>query len=708
MEIMSFRDVDVNFSYETGKDDPLNRFYIPVLAESISYDRIAGFFTSSSLAVAARGIAGLIRNNGQMRIISCPRFDKNDIDIMNRVVNNPEEYLSNHLLSELVKIENEFQRDHLQALGWMLANGYLEMKIALVKGKNGEAIDYDSLFHQKIGIMTDKEGNRLSFSGSINETSSAWLTNIEEFKVFKSWEAGQDSYLEADIARFNEFWRGIRENVEIITLPRAVYDKILEIGKGFSQEHIVAKEYIDIREKSEIKNRLNLFAYQKDALEQWKENDFQLMFEMATGTGKTRTAIACMTRFMKMELAGLVIIACPQSTLSLQWKSEIEALGIEASAVIIADGSHKWREQLKKELNLLSLGFHKHAIVYTTHATASNEDFISIIDSNISKTQVCFIGDEAHGLGAFKTKNALLEKYRYRVGLSATPIRWFDEYGTQILKNYFGGNSFCFTIAQAQTTINPLTNKPFLVEFEYYPVFISLTDKEIETYQMLSSRIKKMASYSKDSDKYQSKLERLLYERANIEKNAELKYDALIQILNRQDVNNTLIFTSDVQIDETMCILEEKHIMAHRFTQEQKTTPNRKLGGKSERQYLIDKFKEGAYNVLVAIKCLDEGIDIPVAETAIIMASSTNPREYIQRIGRVIRQSKGKERAYIYDFTIEPDFARIKDPDLIEFEKYIFEKELVRIKDMSKNSINNADVLEKINSIIRRVNNGAK
>ena len=170
-------------------------------------------------------------------------------------------------------------------------------------------------------------------------------------------------------------------------------------------------------------------------------------------------------------------------------------------------------------------------------------------------------------------------------------------------------------------------------------------------------------------------------------------------------MSNTLIFVADSQIDDVMYVL---NIEQPRFTQEQGTIPSKKYGGLSERQYLISKFKDGTYQVLVAIKCLDEGIDIPTAQTAIIMASSTNPREYIQRTGRVIRQSRNKERAFIYDFVLEPNLIRLRDPDLVEFEKKIFEKELIRVKDMSVNSINNAEVLSVINAKIRGINYGTQ
>lgn len=705
---MSFKDIDIALSYETGIDDPVNEFYVPLLAETKRYDRIAGFFTSSSIAIAARGIAGLIKNNGIMRIIACPRFDENDAQVFKAVTENPEKYISNQLLRDLEQIEDDFQKDHLCALGWMLANGYLEVKIALVKSTDTDDADNDSLFHQKIGIMTDIEGNQLSFSGSINETASGWLKNIEEFKVFRGWEIGQDSYLDADVKRFDDFWNGHRSTVIIKNLPDAVKEKLIVIGREFAREHFEAKQYVRTRKEKTITEKLSLFPYQIEAYNEWKDNNFQLLFEMATGTGKTRTAIACINNFFETQPTGLVIISCPQSTLSLQWKSEVDKIGLKADSVIIADGTHRWRDELSKQLKLISIGFSNHVIVYTTHTTASCEDFINVIECNIGNTAVCFVGDEAHGLGAYQSKKALLDEYSYRIGLSATPSRWFDDYGSKILTDYFGNKSYQFTIAQALTTLNPLTNQPFLVDYEYTPVFVTLSEEEIEKYQTLSKRISRMAAYSKNSDKYQSLLKKLLFDRADIEKNAVQKFNALLEILQKQPIEKTLIFTSPAQIDDVMRILQENNIMAHRFTEKQGTAPGIRYGGVSERQYLINKFKDGTYKVLVAIKCLDEGIDIPSADTAIIMASSTNPREYIQRVGRVIRQAKNKGRAYIYDFIIEPDFDRLIDPALVEFERHIFEKELIRVKDMSTNSINNADVLIMINERMRRLNNGTK
>lgn len=708
---MSLRSINIKFSYETGEDDLLNDFYIPVLSNAKQYDRIAGFFSSSSLAVAARGISGLIQNGGSMRMVACPRMSPEDIEMIEKTVNQPEEILAKRMLEEFNNVEEEFEKDHISALGWLLAKGLLNIKIALVSSKDKLCscyeIDERAIFHQKVGILFDTEGNSISFSGSINETASGWLENIEEFKVFKSWESGQKEYLENDITKFNDFWNDCRNNVKVFELPSAVKHKILEFGEDFSAESFILKEhrakYTVIRKT--IEEKLGLFFYQKNAVTEWINNNYKILMEMATGTGKTRTAIACINEVIKSELKSMTVVSCPQGTLSKQWKTEIEDIGLVFDESLIVDGTnHKWRASLKEAVSKILVGYNSRLIIYTTHRTAGSKDFINIIESIGSKIPICFVGDEAHGLGAVEAKKGLLEVYKYRIGLSATPRRWFDDVGTDILYNYFGNNVFEFSISDALSTINPITGKPFLVNFYYHPKSISLEDNEIEEYQKLSTRISKMNAYSKGSDEYQKKLESLLFARANIEKNAVNKYEELENVLDTiSEIKDIIIFVSDEQIDRVMDILKSRRIIAHRFTQSEGTIPEEQYGKRSERQYLIDKFKEGVYQVLVAIKCLDEGIDIPSASVAIIMASSTNPREYIQRVGRVIRQAPGKHRAHIYDFIIKPDLRRIKNQDLAEFEKRIFNKEINRVTEMSQNAINNAETLNEVFDILRRL-----
>ena len=703
---MAFRELPINCAYETLSDDPVSDFYVPVLRDSIRYDRIAGFFSSSSLAIAARGIQGLIQNHGKMRIIASPQLSPEDSKVLasNGVI--PDKAIAD-IITGITSFTDTAEKDHVAALGWMLQNGFLEVRLAFIV--DASAVDTGALFHQKIGILEDINGDRICFSGSINETASGWLSISEEFKVFKSWEPGQDTYFASDEERFSDLWDGDRKKVLVLPAPQAIHDSIISIATDFDKERFIATEYVRHHKEKSIDDIL--FSYQRDAKEKWINSDYKLLFEMATGTGKTITAIACIAEFLKLAKKPVVIISTPQSTLSQQWKGEIASHHISVGREIVVDGTnHKWRSELPLLLKKLLAGIGKSIFIYTTHTTSADEDFVQIIQS-FSKLDICFVGDEAHGLGATKSKHALLEQYKYRIGLSATPKRWFDNYGTNVLESYFGKSSFQFTIEDALSTINRITGKTFLVPYYYYPKFVSLTESEFLDYQKLTSKIKKLARYAQGSDEYQQKLESVLFQRARIEKQAANKIPLLRSILSEigpDNVKNTIIFTSDAQIEAVMTLLSEMGIIAHRFTQDISSAPESRYSGLSERQYIIKMFRKGQYQALVAIKCLDEGIDIPSAETAIIMASSTNPREYVQRVGRVIRQAKDKDRAKIYDFTIEPNISRIADPDLAEFERQIFTKEFKRIQDMSQNSINNADVYIDLVQRMERVRNGGK
>ena len=714
---MEYTGLNIKAAYETGVDDLIMDFYVPMLANAKRYDRIAGFFSSTSLALAARGIAGLIANNGTMRIIASPRLSSEDIAIINESVENSDELLNKCLLKGIdgSNITDQFCRDHVAALGWMLANKRLELKIAVIVDDDGKIANEQYIVHQKVGIFYDTEMNAISFSGSNNETASGWLRNIEEFKTFKSWERGQKEYLESDQRKFDTFWNQKRKGVRVENLPEAVSKKLIEIGKDFDIESVAVHKYFD-KLSSYIKtlNPLKLFYYQEDAVKKWIQNERNLLLEMATGTGKTRTAIGCMRYALHNgNKPILIVIACPQSTLTMQWKTDIEQLDLGApiDATQICDSScHGWKRELKTKVQQLSTGMYDNLIVYTTHKTCSSHDFIDIVQST-KRADRFFIGDEVHGMGASKARNGLLEYYNIRLGLSATPSRWFDDEGSKLITNYFGNDSYKFTIEQALSTPNPMTNKPFLVNYYYYPRFISLEDDELEEYKRLSEKIVQMNN-SRNAEEYSELLEFLMFRRANIEKNAQNKYMELERVLDEVQTNceksgnrlqDTIIFVSDEQISRVMQILKRRNITSHKFTQAEGTSPESQYGGISEREYLIQQFTKGKYQVLVAIKCLDEGIDIPSAKNGIIMASSTNPREYVQRIGRIIRQAPGKSSAVLYDMIIHPDLSGFRDDALASFEEKVFRKEMVRIQELCMNALNNADVIREVYDVIEEL-----
>ena len=437
---------------------------------------------------------------------------------------------------------------------------------------------------------------------------------------------------------------------------------------------------------------------------------------MATGTGKTRTAISCLQYALQNQNRQLLtVIACPQDTLVKQWKDDIESLdlGVRIDETQFCDANYPgWRKDLRIKCGQLTTGLYNNLLVYTTHRTCSSPDFIDIIQG-VSRADKFLIGDEVHGMGAQNSCKGLLPAYDMRLGLSATPSRWFDEVGSKLITDYFGNDSYQFTIHQALTTANPLTNKPFLVNYTYNPYFVTLTDEELEEYKRLSDRISKMNN-SKNKEEYASVYEYILFQRANIEKRAVNKYEALEHILDsiqtacekkHERLQDTIIFVSDGQLPRVMQILKNRGIVAHQFTQREGTKDLAEYGGKSERKMIIDHFAKGNYQVLVAIKCLDEGIDIPSAKRGIIMASSTNPREYVQRVGRIIRQAPGKTSAELYDMIIHPELIRFRDEGLASFEEKVFRKEMERVKDLCIDAINNIEAMSKVYKILENIRN---
>ena len=659
---MELRELSLQFSYESRADDMVQEFYIPVLECAVSYDRIAGFFSSTSLAIASQGIAALILNGGHMRLLASPELSREDGEILQKSVQGSARFFEEKLLDSLEAVSSEFERDHLEALGWMLEHGYLELKLVQLLDEDGQQLSGPEIFHQKIGIITDSRGEQLSFSGSINETAMGWLGNIEEFKVFRTWLPGQAEFVAIDQRRFADFWEGRRSYTRVSDLPTAVREKLITYGRQFERERFLSRHYCRTRKSRRksgaVDRSLSLFPYQKEAVEQWSANGGSLFFEMATGTGKTRTALACVNRLVKRYDRLIVIIACPEGTLARQWqRHEVEPAGFEFDLSLIADGTNRaWRSTLSTALRQLATGYIHQLVIYTTHATGAGEDFIRLISDCPPGIPICFVGDEAHGLGAAQRKKALLERYQYRIGLSATPERWFDDLGTAVLRRYFGGKTFEFTISDALTTFNPLTKKPFLVNYSYNPIFVRLSEGELEEYMALSRRISGLSRLSQTDERYQLRYEKLVRDRASLHKNAESKLPELKKLLTSlgSDTENLLLFVSPEQLPPVMLLLKELGIPAHRFTEQEGTRKLAKLGGLSQREYILEHFRKNTYHALVAISCLDEGIDIPSADKAILLSNSTNPREYIQRIGRVIRQAPGKRRASIYDFIVAP------------------------------------------------------
>ena len=232
---MSFGELAIKSSYDSDDDDILNDFYIPVLNNSVEYCRLAGFFFSSALAVAARGVQGLLKNDGKMKLVAGVVFKKEDINAIKEGLEKPEEVIKRAAINDIDSIQDEFVRNHVMALGWLIAKQKLEIRIAIVKDKNGIPMDMQTIsetgiFHMKVGVLTDRDGNRISFSGSVNETRRAWTENIEEIKVFRSWIKAEYEHFKSDYDKFSKYWNGETDRVEIFEIPEALKEKLIKIA----------------------------------------------------------------------------------------------------------------------------------------------------------------------------------------------------------------------------------------------------------------------------------------------------------------------------------------------------------------------------------------------------------------------------------------------------------------------------------------------
>lgn len=706
---MSFRELEIKSSYNSDEDDILNDFYNPVLANSVEYCRLAGFFSSSALAVAARGIQGLLKNDGKIKLIAGAMLKKEDAEAISRGLEEPEEVVNRSAINDLESIQNEFVRDHIMALGWLVAKQKLEIRIAIVY-KNGEPLDAGSIlregiFHQKVGILSDKEGRKISFSGSINESARAWIENIEEFKVFREWVETEREHFLSDYKKFNKYWNGDTKRVRIIEAPRAIKQKLIQMAPEDIEQLDLKKWYpkVKVRRRSKIA----LFEHQREAVESWVKNGMRGIFEMATGTGKTFAALGGLAKTSETHKKLIVIITCPYQHLIQQWRREIEKFGITFDFILADSSNPSWKDNLADSLVDISLGYKDKIIILTTHRTFSSDNFISIVKEHKKDSNILLIADEVHGLGAERGRMGLIEEYDFRLGLSATPKRWFDFIGTQAIYDYFNDAVFKFTLKDAINTINPATGRTYLTPYRYIPKFVSLEGDELDDYIEQSEKIVRRYHDAKTEREKDEFLEKLFFKRANIIKNASQKYRALEEILNKlsSEIKWCIIYCTPQQIDKVMEILNMRGIISHRFTMDEGTSPDRKFKGLSERDFILKKFAEGKYQVLVAMKCLDEGVDVPPARVSILMASSGNPREYIQRIGRVIRRYTGKSEATIYDVVVAPSLIHLPK-QLREIEKKIFQRELNRYEEIAKIAINNAEAFTAVYRIKHKLMEG--
>lgn len=667
-------------------------FYVPVMSEAVRYDRLTGYFSSTILALAARGVAGLVQNGGRMRLVSSPQFTEQDIEVL---TSNPSETEIDNLISDRFRdlvsdvegLADFIAKDHLRAFAWMLKQGYLEVRILVPRDFDGRA----GIFHSKVGILTDSEGNKLSFSGSVNETAAAWKHNIEEFKVFRSWEPEGARWVKHDQAQFERYWS---PSADMPYVSRPLPDKIRESLVAVAPQDFESLDLSETRSSAPgVVAPPPLRDYQVEAVEAWISADMRGILEMATGTGKTRTALECISRFQRSSKKSLTVVTAPFQHIATQWREIL--VGMDP---VCSFDSGNWKRNFRNSLSELATFQRDHLVWVVVQNTASSKEFLELLGS-AEKTvgSMLLVGDEAHGLGARVFSQALSPSYTARLGLSATPARWFDEAGSKSLQDFFHGSVYEFSLSKALTWIDPQTGETPLAPYNYHSEFIDLTDDELAEFAALTQQIVAEAARS-TQDEPSERLELLLFKRAALVKTAEYKipaFEALVASL--PDMAGTLVYChNEQQMAEVISIVSRTRYRYRRFTGSEGTSPRPEFNGLSEREWILESFGQAEIDVLIAMKCLDEGVDVPSAKRGIILASSGNPREFIQRRGRLLRRYPGKDKAEIHDLVVIPKFGKGVAVDASNSARAIIAKELERIEEFSRDALNSEIINTKV------------
>lgn len=668
---MVLRDVLLKQAYDSDEDDILNDFYVPALSNSTSYKRLAGFFSSTALAVAARGVSGLIRNGGNMKLVVGAKLRKQDIEAIERGTKSKEEAIADLVLHDLASIESEFVKDHVRALAFMIAAGKLDIKVAIPVGASSQDMDdFEGIYHMKVGIFSDGS-DFVSFSGSVNESRMGWLHSIEEFKVFCSWISGQEIYLRRDLEKFEKYWNGCAKRAIVIDIPTAVRNSLVEMAPANIDELHLEKYVRPMKAK--------LWKNQTEAIEAWIKNGYKGIFAMATGSGKTLAALSA------SSLAGasvVTVILVPTEPILSQWV-KIEIPHFDPSARIIACGGSypEWKTILPlqlAEIRRKGKDYSPSSRLYVVAIlnTASRPGFITTWEG-VPPENVQIICDEVHHVGAPSFQECMRLRSCRRLGLSATPERNWDPIGTNEIVAYFGPTVYEYGIKRA-------IQEGHLCHYKYYPFFAFLNSKEFEEFKELTEEIDKEIAKTKAKNKDEKKLfttrtlDRLLEERARIKKKAEDKVRAFRQVLTVTTKRPLIIFCEDEdQLSHIESVVKEIGSSYLIYTSRMKEW---------EREKALEIFRKRGADVIIAIRCLDEGLNVPECEGCIIVASSSSEREFIQRRGRILRGLVGKI-AVLNDIIVLPAGVTEEEEDMKATEALV-RQELQRVKQLMEASDN--------------------
>lgn len=665
---MGLRKLEIKSEYRTKLDDVPRDFIIPLLKEGIVYKRAVGFFSSSALLEISKGIGSLASRGGSIKLIASPKLSEGDVNAISEGYKDRETILQEAVLRELPDTESLSidEKDRFNLLAYLIANGIMDIRIAFVDDDEGIGI-----YHEKLAIVEDALGDKVVFTGSMNESRTGMLDNYGAIDVFRSW-IDPEGRVPLKEAAFDSIWSNFEIGITTYEFPEVkdvirerylVDEPKFDLDDGCHQNDPISKNSAANSQFGRPmlpKSDFGVREYQQEAVDEWVRNGYQGLFDMATGTGKTFTALLAVERLYndtKGDLA--VIITCPYQHLVEQWVDDLGLFGINPIVAYSKSPQKDWKQILNgavldRRLNLPGARFF---CCITTNATLSGEWMQSCLRK--LKRNVLIVADEAHNLGAPVYQSVLKENYAYRLALSATFDRHHDDDGTEVLRRYFGNTCIEYSLEKA-------IREGMLSKYRYYPIPVTLTEDELNKYEQLTRELGRCFEKTQSGKRRLSKRgEIIAQQRARLVAAASNKISKLREIIAPYTGgDHILVYCGAAQLlpEGKDCVQSddgdrrqitrvvdllgnELEMRVSKFTSEEDI---------SERETLKKEFDNGNLQALVAIKCLDEGVNIPSIKTAFMLASTTNPKEYIQRRGRLLRLAPGKEYAEIYDFITLP------------------------------------------------------
>ena len=671
--------------YLLPNDPFVEEVLIPNFSAASAVDSMMGFFSSEVLASLAPGLATFInRSEGRFRLIISPMLRSEDIEAIKGSMTSAESVVHEYL-DDLVMTEDLVQQHTLKCLTWLIRIQRIEIKIALMK---------DALFHPKVWLFRGADDEMTSAHGSSNLTQAGLHKNIEQIAVSTSWSSPEQRYTTEKLHdQFLKMWSNQDDNCIVVELPVAIKQRLLttytsdvppsetELGSLYERAASqLGDSSYSFPEGGRHEDRFTIpsglryedepFAHQGQAVQAWCDAGYGGVLEMATGSGKTITAMICAHRLYQTQSPLLIVVSAPYIPLIQQWCEEITSFGITPINLSQTSGAKGRAEALGKLRRQFQRGTIDVAALVVTQQTLSTPAFQSEL-KHFTYAKL-LIADEAHNLGSEGFMANPPEFFGYRLGLSATPVRQYDETGTEALFHFLGPVVFRFGLEEAIGKC--------LVEYDYYVHPVELTKDEMDRWSSLSARIKQNAWRLEGEDPGDF-IAKLLRDRRAILENAANKIDVLAECLGREDLRSlrhTLVYTSDkapAQLEAVNALIKQLGILFHQLTYEE-------TANLSETRRILRTFQEGTLRVLTAKRVLDEGINIPQIQKAFILASTTVERQWIQRRGRLLRRCEdiGKTHSVIHDFVALPPEADDIDDDA----RSLIRSELLRVQEFAR------------------------